>query len=196
MLAIVPWTTQKVLVVTYFFMHRSRDWSCTDHIIDHAHGWHHRLDGREFLWTLGIGNRQGGLGEKAMATQSSTLAWKIPWMGEPGRLQSMGSLGVGHDWATSLSLSCIGVGNGNALQYSCLKNPRDGGAWWAVVCGVAQSRTRLRQLSSSSSSSREAWRAAIHGVTKSRTRLNDWTELNFKIITTMMMVWWCWWWWW
>ena len=42
--------------------------------------------------------------EKAMATHSSTLAWKIPWMEEPGRLQSMGSLGVGHNWATSLSL--------------------------------------------------------------------------------------------
>jgi len=42
--------------------------------------------------------------EKAMATQSSTLAWKIPWMEEPGRLQSMGLLGVGHDWMTSLSL--------------------------------------------------------------------------------------------
>ena len=42
--------------------------------------------------------------EKAMASHSSTLAWKIPWMEEPGRLQSMGSLGVGHDWATSLSL--------------------------------------------------------------------------------------------
>ena len=49
------------------------------------------------------------------------------------------------------SLSCIGEGNGNPLQYSCLENPRDGGAWWAAVCGVAQSRTRLRQLSSSSS---------------------------------------------
>ena len=42
--------------------------------------------------------------EKAMALHSSTLAWKIPWMEEPGKLQSMGSLGVGHDWATSLSL--------------------------------------------------------------------------------------------
>ena len=42
--------------------------------------------------------------EKAMATHSSTLAWKIPWMEEPGRLQSMGSLRVGHDWATSLWL--------------------------------------------------------------------------------------------
>ena len=48
------------------------------------------------------------------------------------------------------SLSCIGEGNGNPLQCSCLENPRDGGAWWAAVYGVAQSRTRLKQLSSSS----------------------------------------------
>ena len=48
------------------------------------------------------------------------------------------------------SLSCIGEGNGNPLQYSCLENPRDWGAWWAAVYGVAQSRTQLKQLSSSS----------------------------------------------
>ena len=50
------------------------------------------------------------------------------------------------------SLSCIGEGNGNPLQCSCLENPRDGGAWWAAVYGVAQSQTRLKQLSSSRSS--------------------------------------------
>ena len=50
------------------------------------------------------------------------------------------------------SLSCIGEGNGNPLQYSCLENPRDGGAWWAAVYGVAQSWTQLKRLSSSSSS--------------------------------------------
>ena len=49
------------------------------------------------------------------------------------------------------SLSCIGEGNGNPLQYSCLENPRDGGAWWAAVHWVTQSRTRLKRLSSSSS---------------------------------------------
>ena len=49
-----------------------------------------------------------------------------------------------------ISLSCIGEGNGNPLQYSCLENPRDRGAWWAAVYGVAQSRTRLKRLSSSS----------------------------------------------
>ena len=50
------------------------------------------------------------------------------------------------------SLSCIGEGNGNPLQCSCLENPSDGGAWWAAVYGVAQSRTWLKRLSSSSSS--------------------------------------------
>ena len=48
------------------------------------------------------------------------------------------------------SLSCIGEGNGNPLQCSCLENPRDGGAWWAAVYGVTQSQTRLKWLSSSS----------------------------------------------
>ena len=50
------------------------------------------------------------------------------------------------------SLSCFGEENGNPLQCSCLENPRDGGAWWAAVYGVAQSWTRLKRLSSSSSS--------------------------------------------
>jgi len=81
-----------------------------------------------------------------MAPHSSTLAWKIPWTEEPGRLQSMGSLRV--DTTKPLhfhfSLSCIGEGNGNPLQCSCLENPRDGGAWWAAVFGVAQSRTQLK----------------------------------------------------
>ena len=49
------------------------------------------------------------------------------------------------------SLSCIGEGNGNPLQCSCLENPKGGGAWWAAIYGVTQSRTRLKQLSSSSS---------------------------------------------
>ena len=88
-----------------------------------------------------------------MAPHSSTLAWKIPWTEEPGRLQSMGSLES--DTTARLpfpfSLSCIGEGNGNPLQCSCLENPRDRGAWWAAVSGVAQSLTRLKRLSSSSS---------------------------------------------
>ena len=80
-----------------------------------------------------------------MAPHSSTVARKIPWTEEPGRLQSM--LRVRHHWATSLSR--IGEGNGNPLQCSCLENPMGGEAWWAAVYGVAQSRTRLKRLSSS-----------------------------------------------
>ena len=59
-----------------------------------------------------------------MAPHRSTLAWKIPWMEDPGRLQSMGSRRVRHDSAISLLLftSCIGEGNGNPLQCSCLEN--------------------------------------------------------------------------
>ena len=88
--------------------------------------------------------------EKAMAPHSSTLAWKTPWTEEPGRLQSMGSLDTTERLHFHFLLSCIGEGNGNPLQCSCLENPRDGGAWWAAVCGVTQSQTRLKQLSSSS----------------------------------------------
>ena len=90
--------------------------------------------------------------EKAMAPHSSTLAWKIPWTEEPGRLQTMGSRRVGHDWATSLSLFPFmhWRRKWQPLQCSCLENPSDEGAWWAAVYGVAQSRTQLKRLSSSS----------------------------------------------
>ena len=93
--------------------------------------------------------------EKAMAPHSSTLAWKIPWMEKPDRLQSMGLLRVRHDWVNSLSLFTFmhRRRNGSPLQCSCLENPRDGGAWWASVYGTAQSQTRLKRLRSSSSSS-------------------------------------------
>ena len=78
-----------------------------------------------------------------MALHSSPLAWKVPWTEEPGGLQSVGSLES--DMTERLhfhfSLSCIGEGNGNPLQYSCLENPRDEGAWWATIYGVAQSWT-------------------------------------------------------
>ena len=104
-------------------------------------------------------------------------AWKIPWTEEPGRLQSMGSLRVGHDWATSLSLSlsCIGEGNGNPLQCSCLENPRDGGAWWATVYGVTQSWTWLKWLSSSSSSLPGS---SAHGI--SQARILEWVAISFS----------------
>ena len=81
--------------------------------------------------------------EKAMAPHSSTLAWKIPWTGEPGGLQSMRSLGVGHDPATSLSLFTF-MHWRRKWQPTPVFLPGESqgrGAWWAAVYGVAQSRT-------------------------------------------------------
>jgi len=102
--------------------------------------------------------------EKEMAIHSSTIAWKIPWTEEPGRLQSMGSQRVGHDFPNDFpggsdgKASVYNAGypgsiprwgrspgeeNGNPLQYSCLEYSMDGGAWWATAHGVAKSQTRL-----------------------------------------------------
>ena len=91
--------------------------------------------------------------EKEMATHSSILIWKIPWMEEPGRLSSMGSQRVGYDWATSLSLFTLMHWR---RKWQCtpvfLPSESQGRrAWCAAVYGVAQSRTRLKRLSSSSS---------------------------------------------
>ena len=86
-----------------------------------------------------------------MAPHSSTFTWNIPWMEEPGRLQSVGSLGATERLHCHFSLSCLGEGNGNPLQCSCLENPRDGGAWWTAVYGITQSWTCLKRPSSSSS---------------------------------------------
>ena len=88
--------------------------------------------------------------KEAMASHSSTLAWKIPWMEEPGRLQFMGSLRVEHDWTTSLSLFTF-------MHWRRKWQPTPvflpGESWWAAVYGVTQSRTRLKWLSNSNSNS-------------------------------------------
>ena len=93
-------------------------------------GWHHRLNGHGFGWTLGVGDVQEGL--------ACCSSWGCEESDMTEQLQF------------HFSLSCIGEGNGNPLHRSCLENPRDGGAWWAAVYGVTQSRTRLKRLSSSS----------------------------------------------
>ena len=90
--------------------------------------------------------------EKAMALHSSSLAWKIPWMEEPGGLQSTGSLRVGHDWAASLSLFTF-MHWRRKWQLTPVFLPGESqgrGTWWAAVYGVAQSQTWLKRLSSSS----------------------------------------------
>ena len=86
-----------------------------------------------------------------MAPHSSSLAWKIPWMEEPGRLQSIGSLRVGHDWTTSLSLFTFTHWR-RKWQPTPVFLPRESqgrGVWWAAIYGVAQGQTLLKQLSSS-----------------------------------------------
>ena len=74
------------------------------------------------------------------------------------------------------SHSCIGEGNGNPLQCSCLENPRGGGAWWAAIYGVAQSRTQLKRLSSSSSSSVFMFREGNGNPLQYSCLENPWTE--------------------
>ena len=115
--------------------------------------------------------------EKEMATHSSVLAWRMPGTGEPGGLPSMGSHRVGHDWSDlaaaaavkKVSLKyCLPVQEkwetrvwtlgredplercGNPLQYSCLENAMERGAWRATVHRVAQSQTQLKWLSTKS----------------------------------------------
>ena len=84
-----------------------------------------------------------------MAPHSSTLAWKIPWTEEPGR-PAVHGVPDGRTRLSGLhfhvSLSCTGEGNGNPTQCSCLENPRDGGAWWAAVYGVAESQQQQPAL--------------------------------------------------
>ena len=87
-----------------------------------------------------------------MAPHSSTLAWRIPWTEEPGRLQFMGSWRVGHDWETSLSLFTFMHWRRKWQPTPVFLPGESQGwwAWWAAISGVAQSRTQLKQLSSSS----------------------------------------------
>ena len=100
----------------------------------------------------GFESQQGLVTEKAMQPTPVLLPGE-----SQGRRSLVGCSPWGHPESDTteqlhFSLSCIGEGNGNALQCSCLENPRDGGAWWAAVPGVAQSRTGLTRLRSRSSS--------------------------------------------
>ena len=87
------------------------------------------------------------------SSHSSTLAWKIPWTEEPGGLQSMGSLARSRarlsDFPFTFHFHALEKEMATHSSVLCLENPRDGGAWWTAIYGVAQSRTQLMQLSSS-----------------------------------------------
>ena len=132
--------------------------------------------------------------------------WRRQWHPTPvllpekshGRRSLVGCSPLGHEESDTteqlhfqFALSCIGEGNGNPLQCSCLENPRDGGVWWAAVYGIAQSWTRLKRLSNSeigegngtplqyscleNPMDRVAWKAVVHGVAEGQTRLSDFT---------------------
>ena len=90
--------------------------------------------------------------EKEMATHSSTLAWEIPWMEEPGRLQSMGLQSQTRlsDFTFTFHFHALEKEMATHSSVLAWRIPGDGKAWWAAICGVAQSRTRLKRLSSSS----------------------------------------------
>ena len=104
---------------------------------------------RFFIWSPLI-----LLMEKAVAPHSSTVAWKIPWTEDPGGPQSMGSL-RSRTWLSDFNFTfhVHALEKEMATHSSALlpENPRDGRAWWAAIYGVAQSQTRLKRLSSSSS---------------------------------------------
>ena len=125
--------------------------------------------------------------EKPMEPHSSTLAWKIPWMEEPGRLQSMGSLRVGHDWATSLSLFTFHVLEKEMATHSCVlawRMPGTGepgglpsmgshrvGHDWSDLAAAAQYSCLENSLD------RRGWWVTIHRVTKSPT---EWLTLSLR----------------
>ena len=92
-----------------------------------------------------------------MAPHSSTVAWKISWTEEPSGLQSMGSLRVWHDWETFFSLFTFmnWRRKWQPTPCSCLENPRDAGAWWASIHGVAQSQTQLSDLAAAAAVEKE-----------------------------------------
>ena len=118
--------------------------------------------------------------EKAMAPHSSTPPWKIPWTEEPGRLQSMGSLGVEHDWVTSLSLFTF-MRWRRKWQPTPVFLPGESqgwGAWWAAIYGVTQSRTWLKWLSSSSRVSPMILPSPVLGVA---TSLKSWGWIRYPL---------------
>ena len=118
-------------------------------------------------WAAVYGVTQSRTRLKRLSSSSSKVTWSRQWQPTPVLLP-----GKSHRWRNLVgcspwgckesdmteqlhchfSLSCIGEGNGNPLHCSCLESPRDGGAWWAAVYGATQSQTRLKRLSSSSSS--------------------------------------------
>ena len=113
------------------------------------------------FWAWGNVHGEGVTHIKLLRFEAICMQWQPTLVLLPGKSHGRRSLVGCSTWGREesdtterlpfhFSVSCIGEGNGNPLQCSCLENPRDGGAWWAAVYVVAQSRTRLKRFSSSS----------------------------------------------
>ena len=156
-----------------------------------------------------IGNRWEGTSgsEKVYLTELKVSGQRRQWHPTPvllpGKSRGWRSLVGCSPWGREesdttvrlhfhFSLSCIGEGNGNPLQCSCLENPRDGGTWWAAVYGVAQSRTQLKWLSSSSSSKVSGVGASslIRCLKLPHFGLNRWSTLTLFLGDTYRWVHW------
>ena len=81
--------------------------------------------------------------KEGLATHSSILTWRIPWTEEPGRLHRVHGVAEGRTRLSDFTFTFHFYALEKEIQSFCLENPRDGGAWWAAVCGITQSRTRL-----------------------------------------------------
>ena len=119
---------------------KRKDQSPSRQAVPNLFGTRDQFRGRIFPWTV-QGMREGWFGDDSRGREESDMTEQLHF---------------------HFSLSCIGEGNGNPLQCSCLENARGGGAWWAAVYGVAQSWTWLKRLSSSSSSSSKCVTFIVH----------------------------------
>ena len=151
----VPWTRGRIVLAEKNpDLHQTLQGSTAGHDREHwCSSWEHSKCFQERVpWWLGF------LGHCRVQRRRQWHPTPVPLPGKShGQRSLVGCSPWGHEESDTteqlhfhFSLSCIGEGNGNPLQCSCLENPRDGGAWWAAVYGVTQSRTRLKWLSSSS----------------------------------------------
>ena len=135
--------------------------------------WTEEPGGLQSMGSHRVGHDWSDLAAATAAAESWRRQWQLTPVLLPAKSHGWRSLAGSSPWGHEesdttewlhfhFSLSCIGEGNGNPLQCSCLENPRDGGACWAAVCGVAQSRTQLKWLSSSSSREKDTYLGVLN----------------------------------
>ena len=141
----IPWTEESGELLSMGLQRAGHDWANSFTTFQYSIAYIYHI----FFICLSVDEHLGCLHVLAIVNSAAmNIGWKIPRTEEPG------GVAKSRTWLSWLhfhfSLSSIEEGNGNPLQCSCLENPRDGGVWWAAIYGVAQSRTWLKRLSSSS----------------------------------------------